>query len=69
MSENKVHCNTCNATLETNLKPSKCGWARVDAYGLFTGIYCQACYNSNKYPYRKDAYYDPSYAGERMEED
>ena len=34
-------------------------WARRDAYGIFTGIYCDDCYNSDdsdKYPYRKDSY-------------
>jgi len=44
-------------------------WAREDAYGLFTGLYCDECYNSDdsdKYPYRKDEYFDPAYAGERM---
>ena len=44
-------------------------WARSDAYGLYTGLYCDECYNSNKYPYRKDYYHDPAYAGERMDED
>ena len=45
-------------------------WARNDAYGIFTGIYCDDCYNSgdsSKYPYRKDDYHDPMYAGERLE--
>ena len=40
-------------------------WARVDHYGLYTGIYCDDCYDNN-YPYRKDDYYDPAYAGESM---
>ena len=34
-------------------------WARYDAYGIYTGIYCDECYNSGdsgKYPYRKDSY-------------
>ena len=44
-------------------------WARNDTYGLYTGLYCDKCYNSDKYPYRKDEYYDPAYAGERMDED
>ena len=42
-------------------------WARKDAYGLFTGLYCDACYKSDAYPYRKDRYHDPMYSGERME--
>ena len=45
-------------------------WARIDAYGLYTGLYCEKCYdNPEKYTYRKDRYYDEGYAGERMEED
>ncbi len=34
-------------------------WARCDAYGIYTGIYCDECYDSDdsdKYPYRKDDY-------------
>ena len=30
-------------------------WAREDAYGIFTGHYCDDCYENN-YPYRKDRY-------------
>ena len=44
-------------------------WSRTDAYGIFTGIYCDKCYDSDKYPYRKDRYHDPMYAGERLESD
>ncbi len=45
-------------------------WMRTDTYGITTGMYCDTCYNSNDsslYPYRKDEYYDPLYAGERLE--
>lgn len=31
---------------------------RYDHYGIPTGYWCDKCYDSNKYPYRKDAY-DP----------
>lgn len=41
---------------------------RHDAYGMSTGYYCDECYKNN-YPYRKDSYFDQSYAGERMEDD
>tara|TARA_R110002110_G_scaffold1080_3_gene4338 strand:+ start:3691 stop:4035 length:345 start_codon:yes stop_codon:yes gene_type:complete len=45
-------------------------WARADAYGIYTGLYCDKCYDDpNKYTYRKDEYYDPAYAGERLEPD
>lgn len=51
------HCGTVHAN------------ERSDSYGISTGVWCEVCYNSSNYPYRKDRYYDPSYAGERMEED
>ena len=41
-------------------------WARNDAYGLFTGLFCDSCYKDN-YPFRKDEYHDPMYCGERLE--
>ena len=45
-------------------------WARTDIYGIYTGLYCDDCYDDpHKYTYRKDEYYDPAYAGERMEPD
>ena len=43
-------------------------WARCDAYGIYTGLYCDKCFKDN-YPYRTDRYFDESYAGERLEED
>ena len=42
-------------------------WSRADAYGIFTGLYCDKCYdNPNIYTYRKDEYYDEGYAGEQL---
>ena len=41
-------------------------WARQDAYGIYTGLYCDKCFKDN-YPFRKDRYFDPAYAGERLE--
>lgn len=29
---------------------------RYDAHGVETGIWCEECYDSDKYPYRKDRY-------------
>tara|TARA_R100001530_G_scaffold113476_1_gene80463 strand:+ start:255 stop:515 length:261 start_codon:yes stop_codon:yes gene_type:complete len=49
-------------------KVSEHMWARTDAYGIYTGLYCDECYKNN-YPYRRDRYYDPAYAGERLEPD
>ena len=45
-------------------------WARNDSYGIYTGLYCNGCYDdSNIYTYRKDEYFDEAYVGERMESD
>ena len=45
-------------------------WRRQDAYGIYTGLYCGKCYdNPEVYTYRKDEYFDPAYAGERLEGD
>ena len=42
-------------------------WARTDAYDIYTGLYCDDCYdNPNIYTYRKDRYYDEGYAGEQL---
>ena len=43
-------------------------WARTDAYGIYTGLYCDKCYKDpEKYTYRKDRYFDEGYAGENLE--
>ena len=42
-------------------------WARYDAYGIFTGLYCDKCYESN-YPYRKDMYAHP-FIPERLDDE
>ena len=45
-------------------------WARNDAYGIYTGLFCDKCYDDpTKYTYRKDRYHDPAYCGERLSED
>lgn len=44
-------------------------YQQYDAYGYSTGYWCDACYESDRYPYRKDRYFDASYAGERLEDD
>ena len=43
-------------------------WQREDAYGIPTGLWCDQCYNGDAYPYRKDDYFDATYAGESLEE-
>ena len=47
------HCNSPEADEE------------FDFYGMSTGHWCRDCYENN-YPYRKDAYFDPEYAGESL---
>lgn len=45
-------------------------WARNDAYGMYTGLFCDKCYEDpSKYTYRKDRYFDPAYCGERLDND
>lgn len=46
------------------------GYDRHDAYGNFTGYYCEECYSHN-YPYRKDRYPTIEFDGygERLSED
>ena len=45
-------------------------WARNDAYGIYTGLFCDKCYEDpSKYTYRKDRYHDEAYCGERLDED
>ena len=43
-------------------------WARFDAYGIYTGMFCDDCYeDDDKYGYKRDRYFDESYAGESLE--
>ena len=56
---NKTYCRGCKAEEEMHRPIGQHWWARYDIYGIFTGIYCDECYNSDdadKYPYRKDSY-------------
>jgi hypothetical protein len=43
----KLSCNKCDST---DVEMRHC------YYGIPTGYWCDSCYNSNKYPYRKDRY-------------
>lgn len=47
------------------------GEEQHDAYGISTGYWCDSCYNSNKYPYRKDRYDTIEHhgRGERLNDD
>ena len=55
----KTCCRGCNEETDMHRPIGEHWWARRDVYGIFTGIYCDECYNSDdadKYPYRKDSY-------------
>ena len=43
---------------------------RFDYHGISTGHWCQSCYDSSKYPYKKDRYATIEYDGygERLED-
>jgi hypothetical protein len=47
------------------------GEEQYDAHGISTGYWCHECYESDKYPYRKDAYptIETHGYGERLSED
>lgn len=55
----RLKCRGCS-TVHCNLK--------YDAYGIETGYWCEDCYNSSKYPYRKDRY-DYAAFGERLDDE
>ncbi len=47
------------------------GEQQYDAHGISTGYWCNDCYESNSYPYRKDRYptIETHGYGERLEDD
>jgi hypothetical protein len=59
----EIPCRGCSTTKEEASVE-----LRHDAYGIPTGYYCDDCYENN-YPYRKDKYYDESYAGECLDDE
>lgn len=62
------HCRGCRKPDKENSRVSPVTyhkWARCDAYGIYTGLYCDKCYKSN-YPYKRDRYYDEAYCGEKL---
>lgn len=63
-----ITCNGCGKTDESYSKPSQSHWARTDHFGIYTGIYCDECYDDpTKYPFRKDDYSEDAHAcGERI---
>ena len=66
------NCRGCQKPDKENVRVSPITyhmWARADAYGIYTGLYCDTCYNGNNYPYKKARYYDEGYCGESLEAD
>ena len=64
----KVCCSGCKAEADWD-GGNSITWARLDVYGIFTGIYCDDCYNSDdsdRYPYRKDSYAQDLEHGEHI---
>lgn len=41
-------------------------WEQYDYYGIYAGRMCDDCFGEK---YRQDAYFDPGYAGESLDED
>jgi hypothetical protein len=60
-NERKIPCRGCQTKQDVE--------EQCDAYGYSTGYWCDSCYESDRYPYRRDRYFDSSYAGERLEDD
>lgn len=58
----KHKCRGCNTPYADD---------RYDAHGIQTGVWCEKCYNSNKYPYRRDKYatIETHGYGERLNDD
>ena len=56
MTQDKTYCAGCRKEEDMYRPIDMHWWARKDAYGIFTGIYCDDCYDSDRYPYRKDSY-------------
>ena len=67
------HCRGCKKPDKDNTRVSPITyhmWARADAYGIYTGLYCDKCYSDKeKYSYKKHRYHDEAYCGERLNPD
>lgn len=51
-----ITCNGCHKKDTVQVEPLNHRWMRLDYHGIFTGYYCDECYDSDRYPYRKDDY-------------
>ena len=67
LRHDEIQCRGCNQSHDEN--PNIYAHMRYDAYGIPTGYWCDECYESDKYPYRRDKYYDYLNAGEYMDDD
>jgi hypothetical protein len=63
---NKIPCRGCSKTRQEHIDVIV--EERHDYYGISTGYWCDDCFE-NKYPYRRDAYYDYLNAGEYLNDD
>ena len=77
IEDNVIKCRGCGKTEDVSdwasprMARTHHEWVRSDAYGIYTGVFCDECYENN-YPYRKDRYptaeTDPE-CGEYLEDD
>ena len=59
MNMDMITCNgkDCEKTSKRIRPLTYHPWSRTDAYGLYTGLYCDKCYDDpTQYRYRKDRY-------------
>ena len=55
MENIKANCRGCEKESDFVRPIQYHQWARQDAYGIYTGLYCGECYdNPEIYTYRKD---------------
>ena len=59
----QVQCQGCDKQSDHMRPITYHRWARQDAYGIYTGLYCDDCYESDRYPYRRDRYPTVEYDG------
>jgi len=59
----------CREEIYNCPKTTEHKWARFDAYGIYTELCCDECYENGNYSYRKDRYptMENDGYGERLE--
>ena len=61
-----AHCSIEEIICTRCRKKGSVPHEQYDAYGIYAGKMCDACFKKD---YRQDRYFDPDYAGERLEEE